>query len=374
MFRRLLVSVLVLVASTAGAQRVLTTPDLSALTQNGAAKLAVDAGTGWIYASRFSSRALGVPFAGLARVSPSGVPDVNWRPIGLTSTYSHVVGTNGDVYVLGQQDSVALQLVRYSATRSGEPVIRYSLPPFASPAGTVNRDMRVDEIFGGRDHWLYLSVYDANEARRGQRIVRIDTRTDRFDPQWIYDITGSNQGSPLLGPDGAIYVVGVTNGTQQPMTWTITRVDQGNLATIRWTSKFAAGTLTATGDASGRLYVMTRAVSNVAAPTTVTRLTAAGVIDSAWNSAGASAAMSQSVLNTRMRSQGGDLFVTATPNVPARIGGVVIVRFDESGVERARWTKAGVSAADQPNVFVDSFGGDLYANTSGDLLCSTRSP
>lgn len=314
------------------------------------------------------ARALGVPFAGLARVSPGGVPDVNWRPTGLTYPYWDVVGTNGDVYVLGRRDTGVMQSVRYSATRSGEPVIRYTITPHASPAVIVNRDMRVDEVFRGRDHWLYVSVYDANEAKWGQRILRIDTRTDRFDPQWVYVIPGSNRVLPILGPDGALYIAGVTSGTMQPQTWTITRLDEGNSATIRWTSNFVAGTLTATADASGRLYVMTRVASNAAASTVVTRLNAAGVIDSTWNGAGASAAMSQSVLNTRMKSQGGDLFVTANPNVPARTSGVVIVRFDENGVESARWTKAGVSAADQPDVFVDSSGGDLYANTSDDLF------
>lgn len=118
MLKTFLLYVVLLAASVVGAQRLPTTPDLTTRTQNAGAKLEVDSPSGRIFASGFSSGALGVPFAGLARVGPGGLPDVNWRPTELTYTFSHVMGTNGDVYVLGRQDVGVIQLVRYSATRS----------------------------------------------------------------------------------------------------------------------------------------------------------------------------------------------------------------------------------------------------------------
>ena len=122
MFKRFLLCVLCLVSNVVSAQRLLATPDLSALTRGSSAAVSLDPKTGFIYANFYGDRAMGVASSGLARVSPSGVIDAYWQPTGMSFAEAHVVAASGDVYVASRGGT---EVLRYSGVRSGEPLNRY---------------------------------------------------------------------------------------------------------------------------------------------------------------------------------------------------------------------------------------------------------
>ena len=90
---------------------------------------------------------MGVDAPSLARLSPEGVIDVNWKPSGVISARSHAVASNGDVFALGIYDySLVAHFARFSGTFGGDLLARIYI---AGSEPTTNQP-RLDGIVGGK--------------------------------------------------------------------------------------------------------------------------------------------------------------------------------------------------------------------------------
>ena len=328
-FLQLFLGVLLLAANAAGAQRLLTVPDLSALTSPRLASVTIDPRSGFIYASFHGDRAMGVASSGLARVSPSGVIDAYWRPLGLSYPRQHVVANNGDVFVVNQSGPTALEILRYSGVRGGEPLHRY---PIIATTPSTTADTR---IAAGQDQWLYFSTFETGDATNLPRIQvnRIDTQTGEVDSQWVYAEQTARFTLVKVGVDGAVYLIGVNN---------VARLSAGSSATLIWSQNFpVALTVAATApDARAGLFIEICQDSclNTAI---VLRLDATGVVDRAWDGTAASDAMAQSGYNRSMAVVGDSLFVASSIDRSSTWFTASVTRFDMNGVEQARWSSTG---------------------------------
>ena len=328
MFKQFLVGVLFLAANAVGAQRLLTTPDLSTMTYQRLGNLTVDSRSGFIYASFYGDRAMGVASSGLARVSPAGVIDAYWRPLGLNYPRQHVVANNGDVFVLTEGGSAGLGILRYSGVRGGEPLTRY--PIIAQTLlGAATR------IAAGQDQWLYVATYEVGDSTTSARIQvnRIDTRTGEVDSQWVYNDKTRGFFDVKVGVDGAVYLIGLH---------VVGRVATDSSAALIWSQDFpAALTVTATApDARAGLFIKI-CQSSCMKTAIVLRLDATGAVDRAWDGTAASQAMSQSDYNRSMAVVGDSLFVASSIDRSPTWFNASVTRFDMNGVEQARWSSTG---------------------------------
>ena len=366
MFKRFLVGVLLLAAGAAGAQRLLTVPDLSSLTGNGGAYVSIDPRSGWLYASGFSNRALGLDAAGLARVSPDGVIDAYWKPTGLISTRSHAVASNGDVFALGVYDySLVAHIVRYSSRNGGDLLARIYV---AGSESTTNQP-RLDRIVGISDRWLYFLVTEQFQgSSAGQSIGRISTDTNQIDRSWKWTIPKA-QGywSAAVSASGSVFIVAIdyTEIAQNKRSSAVTKLDTTNTETALWARTFPGQYAAAAVDDRGRVYVLAR-VSYDVAEATVVRVDSDGQIDASWDATAASRTVSQNIQNWRISVVGDDLYVDAvTPRTsPTQVGLVGIARFDVSGNETARWTST--KTTDRTN-FVGAINGSIFVEAGGGI-------
>ena len=357
MFKQLLVCVLLMVANVVGAQRLLTAPDLSTLTRRGSSAVSLDAKTGFIYANFYGDRALGVASSGLARVSPSGVIDAYWRPTGMSYPEKHVVAASGDVYVVNRGGCNGSEVLRYSGTRSGEPLNRY--PPANCAALSI-------ALATGGDSWVYVTSRERDtETTRTKRLQvnRIDTRTGALDSQWAYDEAYSVYATVATGSDGSVFLIGGN---------AVARLSTSGRASLLWQQGFTDDVYASTPDARGGLFVrVCRKYSDCTSGGVISRFTADGVLDASWDGAAVNRAMAQSYLNRAMLVLGDSLFVDATidrtPDAINRANNpftASIARFDLSGKERARWVAA--SGDDLVKQIMGGFGGKLLVEVNSE--------
>lgn len=326
MLKQLLVGVLLLVANVVGAQRLLTTPDLSTLTAGRSGYLSVDPLAGFIYASFDGDRAMGVASAGLARVSPSGVIDAYWRPTGLSVPQQHVVAHNGDVFVVNQSGATGVEILRYSGVLGGEPLTRY---PITTKTRTTTLGTR---IAAGQDQWLYFSTYEVGDAANLPRIRvnRIDTRTGDVDSQCAYTEQTGAFADVKVGIDGAVYLVGRN---------LVARLSTGCSATMRWSQNFplAVAVVATAPDARAGLFIAI-CQSSCVDLAIVLKLDATGVVDRAWDGTAASDAMAQSTHNRSIAVLGDSVFVASSIDRSSTSFTASVTRFDMNGVEKTRWS------------------------------------
>ena len=354
MLKQLLVSVLLLAANGVGAQRLLTTPDLSTLTAGRSGYLSVDPLAGFIYASFDGDRAMGVASAGLARVSPSGVIDAYWRPTGLSVPQQHVVAHNGDVFVVNQSGATGVEILRYSGVRGGEPLTRY---PITTKTRTTTLATR---IAAGQDQWLYFSTFEVGDATNLPRIQvnRIDTRSGDVDSQWAYTEQTGAFADVKVGIDGAVFLVGRN---------LVARLSTGSSATMRWSQNFplAVAVVATAPDARAGLFIAICQGSCVDSAI-VLKLDANGVVDRAWDGTAASDEMAQNVYNRSMAVVGDSLFVVSSTERSSARFTASVTRFDLSGKERARWVAAGGNDLAKQNLqILGGFGGKLLVAVNG---------
>jgi len=326
MLKQLLVSVLLLAANVAGAQRLLTTPDLSTLTNGRSGYLSVDPRSGFVYASFAGDRAMGVASSGLARVSPGGVIDAFWHPTGVSFPQQHVVAHNGDVFVVTFSSATGVEILRYSGVRGGEPLTRY-------PITTKGRFIpSATSIAGGQDQWLYFSTYEVDDATNLPRIQvnRIDTRTGDVDSQWAYTEQTAAFGDVKVGIDGAVFLVGQN---------LVARLSTGSSATMLWSQNFplAVAIVASAPDAKAGLFIAICQGSCVDLAI-VLKLDANGVVDRAWDGTAASDAMAQSTHNRSIAVVGDSVFVASSIDRSSTSSTASVTRFDMNGVEKARWS------------------------------------
>ena len=326
MFKQVLVCVLLLTANMAAAQRLLSVPDLSALTVGQAGYVSVDRRSGFIYASFNGDRAMGVASSGLARVAPSGVIDAYWHPTGLSMPQQHVVAHNGDVFVVNQSGATGVEILRYSGVRGGEPLNRY-------PITTKTRSTTLaTRIAAGQDQWLYFSIYEVGDATNLSRIQvnRIDTRTGDVDAQWAYAEQTGSFADVKVGIDGAVYLVGPN---------LVARLSTGSSATMLWSQNFplAVAVVATAPDGRAGLFIAI-CQGSCADLAIVLKLDASGVVDRAWDATAASDAMSQSAYNRSIAVVGDSVFVASSIDRSSTRSTASVTRFDMSGVEKARWS------------------------------------
>ena len=366
MFKQFLVCVLLLVASAAGAQRLLTLPDLSSFTGNGGAYLSLDPRSGWIYASGTGNRAMGVDVPDLARMSPDGVIDVKWKPTGVVSARSHEVASNGDVFALGIFDhSLVAHIARFSGAFGGNPLARI----YIAGSEPMADQPRLDGIVGVSDQWLYFLVTEIfQSSSAGQWIGRINTETNQIDRRWKWTIPKSqNYWSATVTASGAVTVVAIdyTEIAQNKRGSAVTQLDTNTTETALWARTFPGQYAAAAADSRGRVYVLAR-VSYDVAEATVVRIDSTGHVDASWDATAASKTVSQNTQNGGISVVGDDLFVDATTPraLPAQSSSPGIARFDVNGFERARWTSA--KAAGGTN-FIGTVGGKCFVQAGGGI-------
>ena len=350
MLRCLLLVVLSLAASVACAQRALASPALSAFTRGGIPTISVDPSFGWIYASGFSTRAMGLTRYGLARVTPDGVIDSGWQPSGLFQVFSHVAAQNGDLYVHGFETLSGPRVIaRYSPAESNQPIAIYRE---ASSVSTPNNG--VNAIYGGRSRYVFYSD-------NGNTLKRIDTTTGLVDPTWSYftsqQLVSVSQGA---GVDGAIFVL----ERQYPglvRDMYVRRLDAGATAAVLWTKTFPVEDASvAASDLGDRIYVATRRSFSFA-EATIQRLNSNGDNDLLWDGRAASEAISQSARNRVIAVVDDQLVVPAYVNATSSVSGHAgLRRFNQSGAELARWATPLDSPIDK---IVDGHNGRLYVST-----------
>ena len=326
MFKQWLVCVLWLVANVAVAQRLLSVPDLSALTGGQAGYVSVDSRSGFIYASFDGDRAMGVASSGLARVAPSGVIDAYWRPTGLSLPQQHGVAHNGDVFVVNQSGPTGVEILRYSGVGGGEPLNRYSISTKTRTTTLATR------IAAGQDQWLYFFTYEVGDATNVSRIQvnRIDTRSGDVDAQWAYTEQTGSFTDVKVGIDGAVYLVGRN---------LVARLSTGSSATLLWSQNFplAVAVVATAPDARAGLFIAI-CQGSCADLAIVLKLDATGVVDRAWDATAASDAMSQSAHNRSIAVLGDSVFVASSIDRSSTRVSASVIRFDMSGVEKARWS------------------------------------
>ena len=326
MFKQCLICVLLLAANVASAQRLLTVPDLSALTVGQAGYVSADRRSGFIYASFNGDRAMGVASSGLARVAPSGVIDAYWHPTGLNLPQQHVVAHNGDVFVVNQSGPTGVEILRYSGVRGGVPLNRY-------PITTQTRSTTLaTRIAAGQDQWLYIATYEVADATNLSRIQvnRIDTRTGDVDSQWAYTEQTGAFADVKVGIDGAVYLVGPN---------LVARLSTGSSAAMLWSQNFplAVAVVATAPDARAGLFIAI-CQGSCADLAIVLKLDASGVVDRAWDATAASDAMSQSAHNRSIAVLGDSVFVATSIDRSSTRSTASVTRFDMSGVEKARWS------------------------------------
>ena len=347
MFRRWLVCVLVLMANVVGAQRLLTVPDLSAFTGGGIASLSLDPRRGWIYASGLGNRAMGVDVPSLARLSPDGVIDAYWKPVGVIFARSLAVANNGDVFVLGiYDDSPVDHIARFSGTSGGAALTRIYV---AGRESTTNQP-RIDGIVGITDRWLYFLVTEPFQSgSSGQWIGRINTDTNQIDRSWKWTLPKSQTyQSAAVSASGVVVVVAseYADIAQSKRSSVVTQIDATKTETALWTRMFPGQYAAAAADSVGHVYVLAR-VSYSVSEAIVARFDSAGQSDVSWNATAASRTVSQSIQNGGISVVGDDLFVDATTSSvsPTQLSAPGIARFDVNGFEKARWTSTGVTGS-----------------------------
>ena len=358
MYRRLLLVVLSLASSALCAQRILTSPDLSTFTTGGIPSISVDPKLGWIYATGFSTRAMGPKRAGMARVTSDGVIDSGWQPSGLVQTFSHVMSGNGDLYVLGRETIPGPSVIaRYSPAGSTRPIMIYR-------DGSVgdNSNSGVLRLYGGgRGRYLYFTLAMEN----GVVLKRIDATTGVIDLAWSYFTTQQlldvSQGANV---ESSIFVLerqypGLVRDIY------VRRLDTGASAVVKWTTAFSAEDANfAAADRFDRVYVATRR-NAASGDAVIARLNSAGDTDITWDGRAASDALSLSRRNRSISVVDDQLVVPAYVDPTASaFGRTGLRRFDQSGVERARWTTPVDSAIEG---VVDGHNGRLYASVNRTL-------
>lgn len=355
MFSRLFVLFFCVASSTGWAQRALNAPDLSALTFGRSATLTVDAKDGWIYASGDYGRAMGVRRNGLARVNAAGVIDFAWKLEGLSQAFSHVSDPDGNLYVHGLDSVTGAKVVaRYKANGGPQPSHIYRISVIAG-----NGNSGIWYVYSATRRWLYFSVDGL--------LRRIDTSTGELDAMWSFVITQSLRAVSVSADiDGPLYVLEQQYpGLERDMY--VRRIDTGSVATVLWTKTFAVTDAQIALDSSGGVYVLTRDGKNLipTKPAAVHRLLPSGEIDTAWNGAAASQAMSQSLANSQLKAHGDGLIVPAYVDATTPGAGVAgVVRFDRRGVEVARWSP-GITG--QIDAIVDGHNSELYVSVKNTL-------
>lgn len=356
MFLRSLALVFSFIGTLAYAQRVLTSPDLSTFTTGGIPSISVDATTGWIYASGFNSRAMGLTRFGMARVTGDGVIDGGWQPTGLHDVFSHVVASNGDLYVHGWEAASGPKVIaRYSPAGSALPVAIYR-------AGAIENDPNsgIGMMFGNRGRYVYFTDNNSVSVTVG----RIDTKTGLVDSTWSYftsqQIFDISQGA---GADAPLFILEQQYpGLDRDLY--LRRLDSVVAGTVLWTKTYAPGDASIAADDSAHVYLMRRAGFS-SRDITIERLTSTGNVDLLWNGQGASSAVSQSSWNRRLYVVDNTLvlpvYVDPTSSDPGR---TMLIRFDRSGVETARW--ASVLDGRIQSVF-DGRNGRIYVSVNRSL-------
>lgn len=327
MFRRLLACVLLFTTSAVYAQRVLTSPDLSTFSTGGLPTFSVDANTGWKYVSGFRSRAMGLARTGVVRVTGEGVIDAGWQTTGMGDVFSHIALKNGDLYVHGLETASGPKVItRYTPGKSSLPVSVYR-----GDGITNNPNSGVGAIFGGRGRWVYFTTNEVVNVT----LRRIDTTTGLVDASWTYS-TSQQLLTVAQGTDDALFVLeqqypGINRDLY------VRRIATGTSADVLWTRTYTPGEASIAADEQGRVYVMKRG-GNPSKDTTIQRLDSAGNVDPLWAGAAASQAVSQSRWNRAITSTGDSLLVPAyvdpTSTEPGR---AMLLRFDPTGLEIARW-------------------------------------
>ncbi len=317
------------------AQRVLTLPDLAALTgQQGAGSLSVDPRSGSIYVSN-ASRLSGMRNSGLARLV-NGVPDLSWRPAVTGSVRSRFVfAPNQSMYYVGNVGAASdgPSILNLSTAVASEPIVRYT--PKAT--ATVQGFERLQAVAGGHDHWLYFTGRESFVNGVGtSRIGRLDTRDHTVDG-WTYEVGGSTA-FPVVGADGSVFVVASSFAFDGEMTRSITRLTTGAAAQPIWQRELQHATPRIEGDAQGRLYVITQGARGPYAG--IVRIAADGALDPTWSSFWVDAVFSQSTLasGADMQVVGDGLVITVTPGPFMDAFAPTIARIDASGGLSARMT------------------------------------
>ena len=339
----LLVLLLALGATQVCAQRVLSLPDLSALTgQVGTGGLSVDPRSGSIYVTR-SSRVSGMKSNGLARLV-NGVPDLSWRPA-VSVRSAPVFALNGNVYFVGQtaDSGNSISVVSVATAASSAPVVRFTPVGAAALPGSGP----LQAIAGGYDHWLYFTVRESFGVGGGtSRIGRLDTRDHTVDG-WTYEVTGGDA-FPVVGPDGSVYVVASSFQFDGETTRTITRLTTGAVAQRVWQRELLRATPRIEGDTQGRLYVMTRGASGPSAG--IVRITAEGALDPSWSAWLVDAFFSQSTSarGADMRVVQGGLVATVAAEGATTEATFAVARVDEKGDISALTTVQGTEVTGSP--------------------------
>ena len=357
MFQRLLLVVLSLASCAVSAQRVLTSPDLSTFTTGGIPTISVDPNTGWIYASGFNSRAMGLTRAGLARVTPDGVIDSGWQPSGLFQVFSHVAARNGDLYVHGLETTSGPKVIaRYSTADSQQPIKIYRDGAVAN-----NPNTGVGAIYGGRGRYVYFT----DNADVGVTLKRIDATTGLVDPAWSYftsqQLVSVSEGA---SDNGAIFVLerqypGIVRDMY------VRRIDAGTAATLLWSKTYSVEDASiVASDQFDRVYVVAHA-TYASSETTVQRLNSSGAVDALWDGRAASQALSQSRLSRKAIVVGDQLLVSAYVDASGTTPGHASLRlFDQSGVQIAAWTPSSHKEIER---LVDGRNGRIYASINRTL-------
>lgn len=361
MFLRSLALVLSFAGTLAYAQRVLTSPDLSTFTVGDIPSISVDASTGWIYASGFNSRAMGLTRFGMARVTGDGVIDGGWQPAGLHDVFSHVVASNGDLYVHGWETVAGPRvIVRYSPAGSAQPAAIYRVGAIEN-----NPNSGIGMMFGNRGRYVYFT--DNNNVN--VKVGRIDTTTGLVDSTWSYftsqQIFNISQGA---GADAPLFILEQQYpGLDRDLY--LRRLDSIAADSVLWTKTYPPGDAGIAADDSARVYLMRRAGFS-SRDISIERLTSTGYLDLLWNGQGASRAASQSAWNRRLFVVDNSLLVPAyVDSTSSDPGRTELLRFNQSGTEMARWTP-GLDSRIQ-NI-VDGRNGRIYVSVNRSLQVLDR--
>ena len=319
MIRRLAICILFFTAGTALGQRFLTLPDLSALTTAGNGLLSVDPRSGFVYATGGMSQLSGVKIAGLARLSPEGIPDLSWRPsTRFYPTDAPVFAPNGNLYFVNPGVITSL-----STAHGSEPVTRFSLP---IPADTASYS-RLLTIAGGYDHWLYFSVRESVGIVDTTRVGRLDTRTHVVD-SWSYELPATSNAEPTVGADGSVYLVTSTfsGGFQNHLV----RLSNSEPATQLWRRELF-GPARIVGDVNARVYAIPK--RSYSYPPFISRFTASGDPDLNWLSQTVNqfVTRSKSLSTLDIATVADELIVTVTPDPARGKAAAEIARFDSTG-------------------------------------------
>lgn len=354
MFRSLVALGLVFTVGVAWAQRPLSSPDLSTFTTGGIPSFSVDASGRWIYVSGFKTRAMGLPRRGVVRVTTDGVIDGTWQTTGISEVFSHLGTKNGDLYVHGWETMSGPKVVaRYTSISGGQAVTVYRGDGIAN-----NPNTGIGAIYGGRGRWIYFT----NNNSADVRLRRIDTSTGEIDATWSY-YSPNRLYTLVEGADDALFAL-----EEQPTGINrevyVKHIDSGVSSTVLWWRTFRPGQADIAVDASGRVYVMTRD-PYPATTTAMHRLDSTGHDDPLWNGASAAIALSQSRWNRRIAVVGDALLMPVYIDPTATAAGrALVLRFDQNGVEAARWEPGLDVKIDSVSVQRD---GRVYVKVTDDL-------